>query len=100
MSQPACRALAVDEDVTHCSLPRRAEGCETVFVNNIPWSCQGHINTPHLKFTGDGCVIHTAPIAEGSPTVIVEGRGGGRVGDKVAGCTWVATGSENVFCGP
>jgi uncharacterized Zn-binding protein involved in type VI secretion len=100
MSQPACRSMMVDADVVHCSQPRRLEGRPTVFVNGIPWSCQGDRNHPHLRPGGDFCIIHTAPIAMGSPTVIVEGRGGGRIGDKVASCTWVATGSHNVFCGP
>lgn len=88
-----------DPDVPHCSGMNRAQGAETVFVNNIKWSCQGDVNTPHL-LPGDPCPTHTAPIATGSPTVIVEGVGAGRVGDSIAGCTQVAGGSENVFAGP
>lgn len=88
-----------DADVPHCSGMVRAEGSPTVFVNGIPWSLQGHVNTPHL-LPGDPCPIHSAPIAIGSPTVIVNGKGAGRIGDAISGCTSVAEGSPNVFAGP
>ena len=88
-----------DKDQNHCSTPRRAEGAKTVFVNGKAWSCVGHKNDPHLRPAGDKCTTHTAAIASGSKTVFVEGRSAGRVGDPVAACTFVATGSENVFCG-
>lgn len=94
---PACRGDSVDLDVTHCSTPARDQRSPDVFVNGIGWSRQGDNNTPHL---GPACAVHAAPIALGSPTVFVNGKGGGRIGDAVAGCTSVATGSENVFCGP
>lgn len=88
-----------DLDVTHCSTPARAQGATTVYVNGIPWSCQGHINTPHLIPNDDPCSIHAAGIATGSTTVFIENKGAGRVGDSVSGCTSVATGSPNVFAG-
>jgi uncharacterized Zn-binding protein involved in type VI secretion len=88
-----------DDDVPHCSGMVRAEGSPNVFVNNIPWSRQGDVNTPHL-LTALLCPIHTAPIAIGSPTVFVNNVGAGRVGDAIAGCTQVAEGSPNVFAGP
>jgi uncharacterized Zn-binding protein involved in type VI secretion len=75
----------------------RAEGSPDVFVNNIPWSLQGDLNTGHL-LPGDPCPSHAAPITVGSPTVIVNGVGAGRIGD--ATCTSVAEGSPNVFAGP
>lgn len=87
-----------DADLPHCSGMVRAEGSQNVFVNNIPWSCMGHVNTPHL-LPGNPCPTHSAPIAKGSSTVFVNGVGAGRVGDKIAGCTAVAKGSENVFAG-
>jgi uncharacterized Zn-binding protein involved in type VI secretion len=77
----------------------RAEGSPNVFVNGIPWSRQGDVNTPHL-LPGEPCPTHTAPIAGGSTTVFVNGRGAGRVGDAISGCTSVAAGSPDVFCGP
>jgi uncharacterized Zn-binding protein involved in type VI secretion len=77
----------------------RAEGSPNVFVNGIPWSRQGDVNTPHL-LPGEPCPTHTAPIAVGSTTVFVNGRGAGRVGDAISGCTSVAAGSPDVFCGP
>lgn len=88
-----------DADIPHCSGMVRAEGSKDVFVNGIPWSLQSHVNTPHL-LPGDPCPTHAAPIAIGSPTVIVNGLGAGRIGDVIAGCTAVAEGSDNVFAGP
>lgn len=70
-----------------------------MFVNGIPWSRQGDNNTPHL-LPGEPCPTHAAPIAVGSTTVRVNGRGAGRVGDAISGCTSVAAGSPDVFCGP
>jgi uncharacterized Zn-binding protein involved in type VI secretion len=58
-----------DADVAHCSGMTRAEGSPNVFVNGIPWSRQGDINTVHL-LPGTPCPAHTAPIASGSSTVI------------------------------
>ena len=95
-SPPATRIG--DADVPHCSGMVRAQGSENVFVNGIPWSLQSHINTPHL-LPGNPCPVHTAPIAKGSSTVIVNGLGAGRVGDSIAGCTQVAEGSPNVYAG-
>lgn len=86
-----------DADIPHCSGMVRAQGSPNVMVNNIPWQRQGDLNTPH-KFPGDPCPIHAMPIVLGSPTVRVNNRGGGRVGD--ATCTAVAAGSPNVFAGP
>ncbi len=88
-----------DADVPHCSGMTRAEGSPNVLVNGIPWSRQGDVNTPHL-LPGKPCPTHAAPIAAGSPTVRVNGKGGGRIGDGIAGCTSVAAGSPNVIAGP
>jgi uncharacterized Zn-binding protein involved in type VI secretion len=88
-----------DTDITHCSTPARAQGASKVFVNGIPWSCQGHTNTPHLIPNDDPCSVHAASISSGSSTVKVQGRGAGRVGDSISGCTAVASGSGNVFAG-
>jgi uncharacterized Zn-binding protein involved in type VI secretion len=80
----------------------REEGSPNVYVNGIKWSRQGDNNTTHLRpVPGDPpCINHAAPIAVGSTTVFVNGMGAGRVGDAIAGCTFVAAGSENVFAGP
>ena len=77
----------------------RAEGSPNVYVNGIPWSRQGDVNTPHLLPPAP-CPTHTAPIAVGSTTVFVNGKGAGRVGDAISGCTSVAQGSPDVFAGP
>lgn len=87
-----------DADVTHCSGMTRAQGSLDVFVNSIPWSRQGDVNTVHL-LPGVPCPAHAAPIAVGSSTVFVNGKGAGRVGDAISGCTSVAAGSSNVFAG-
>jgi uncharacterized Zn-binding protein involved in type VI secretion len=87
-----------DMDVTHCSTPLRSEGSGNVFVNGLAWSCQGHKNIPHLLPAGR-CPVHGAAISSGSSKVFINGRGAGRVGDGIAGCTAVAQGSPNVFAG-
>jgi uncharacterized Zn-binding protein involved in type VI secretion len=76
----------------------RAEGSPNVFVNDIKWSRQGDVNTSHVK-PPVPCPAHTAPITTGSTTVFVNGKGAGRIGDGITGCTSVAAGSSNVFAG-
>jgi uncharacterized Zn-binding protein involved in type VI secretion len=76
----------------------RAVGSPDVYVNNIPWSRQGDVNTVHLLPPAP-CPSHAAPIASGSSTVKVNGMGAGRIGDGISGCTSVAAGSSNVFAG-
>jgi len=108
MGSPICRIG--DKDIPEClGLPFRAEGSPDVFCNGIPISRQGDKNTPHfgpphlfvfLPFDRHPiCSLHTNPISSGSRTVKVNGRGCGRLGDSVAGCTSVAEGSPNVFAG-
>lgn len=87
-----------DADVAHCSGMVRAAGSPNVYVNGIPWSRQGDLNTVHL-LPGSPCPPHAAPITSGSSTVKVNGVGAGRVGDAISGCTSVAQGSPNVFAG-
>lgn len=87
-----------DMDVSHCSGMTRAVGSPNTFANGKPVSRQGDINTGHMQ-TAAVCFGHTAPIAKGSSTVFVNGKGCGRVGDEVAGCTAVAEGSPNTFAG-
>ena len=94
----ACRVG--DADNPHCSGMTRAQGSPDVFVNGIAASCQGHVNTSHLLPPPDpDCPSHIAPITTGSTTVFVNGRGKGRIGDAISGCTSVAEGSPNVFVG-
>ena len=88
-----------DADVTHCSAMTRAEGSANVFVNGIAWSRQGDVNTSHL-LPPVPCPSHAAPITTGSTTVFVNGKGGGRIGDGITGCTSVAAGSAKSFAGP
>ena len=88
-----------DADVPHCSGMTRAVGAPNVFVNDIAWSRQGDVNTPHL-LPVPPCPTHAAPIASGSSTVKVNDVGAGRIGDGISGCTSVAAGSENTFAGP
>ena len=89
-----------DADVTHCTGMTRAAGSSNVFVNGLPVSRQGDNNTPHLLPPNKPpCPGHSAGIATGSTTVRINGLGCGRVGDSIAGCTAVASGSSNVFAG-
>jgi len=88
-----------DKDVVHCSVPNRAQHSPDVWANSLQVSRQGDHNTPHLIPCGDGCCTHTAPITTGSTTVFINGKGCGRVGDAITGCTSVQQGSPNVFAG-
>ena len=103
MGKAVCRIG--DKDLVHCSVPSRKGGSSNpfgVFVNGIGVSREGDSNTPHLKPPFPPpipCPTHAAGIASGSSTVKVNGKGCGRVGDSIAGCTAVATGSSNVFAG-
>ena len=94
-----CRGDSVDCDVVHCSKPQRDDRSDNVKVNGTGISRQGDNNTTHL-LPGVPCPPHVAPIATGSTTVFINGKGCGRIGDAVSGCTSVASGSENVFAGP
>ena len=87
-----------DSEVSHCSGMVRAAGSGNVFCNGISVSRQGDKNTIHLK-PGSPCPPHSASISSGSSTVKVNGKGCGRVGDGLGGCTSVAAGSSNVFAG-
>ena len=87
-----------DADVTHCSGMTRAQGSPNVICNGIAVSRQSDNNTTHL-LPGVPCPAHAAPIASGSGTVFVNGKGCGRVGDAITACTSVAAGSEDVFAG-
>tara|TARA_B110000503_G_scaffold37162_1_gene60778 strand:- start:3650 stop:3943 length:294 start_codon:yes stop_codon:yes gene_type:complete len=88
-----------DADITHCSGMTRAVGSPDVFVNGLPWSRQGDMNTTHLLPAGPVCYPHAATITLGSSTVFVNGMGAGRIGDAITSCTAVAGGSGNVFAG-
>ena len=87
-----------DADVPHCSGMTSAVGSPNVRVNSIPVSRQGDNNTSHL-IPAAVCPPHTAPIAVGSTTVFINGKGCGRIGDAISSCTSVAAGSPNVFAG-
>ena len=87
-----------DADVAHCSGMVRAQGSPDVFANAIKVSRQGDNNTTHL-LPGAPCPPHAAPITTGSTTVFINGKGCGRIGDGITGCTSVAEGSSNVFAG-
>ena len=88
-----------DADVPHCSGMSRQGASSDTFVNGIPVSLQGHNNTPHLRPAGRRCRGHSAGISRGSSQVFVNGRGIGRIGDGIGGCTAVARGSRDTFAG-
>ncbi len=94
---PAVTRLG-DADVSHCSTPYREAHSPDVYANGIPVSRQGDVNTGHL-LPGVPCPSHQAPITTGSSTVFINGRGCGRIGDAISGCTSVAEGSPDVFAG-
>ena len=83
-----------DSEIPHCSPMVRAQGSENVFANSIGISRQGDLNTVHL-LPGTPCPAHVTPIITGDPTVFINNKQCGRVGDPT--CTAVAVGSPNVF---
>jgi len=87
-----------DLDLVHCSVPVRGQGSPNVFVNGMAWSREGDKNVAHL-LPGAPCPTHDAPIGKGSSKVKINGKGAGRIGDAIDGCTAVAQGSPNVFAG-
>ena len=87
-----------DADLSHCSTPTRDGHSSDVIVNSLGVSRQDDNNTSHL-LPGSPCPSHAAPITTGSSTVIVNGKGCGRIGDVITGCTSVAQGSPDVFAG-
>jgi len=87
-----------DADVPHCSGMVRDAHSPDVYANGIPISRQGDVNTGHLLPPAP-CPSHAAPIAVGSTTVFINGKGCGRIGDAISGCTSVAEGSSNCFAG-
>ena len=89
-----------DRDVPHCGPMKRTATQGNVYVNGKAVSREGDPNTPHLVPGGRGCVIHSAPITNGSNSVFIGNKGVGRVGDSLTLCTAVSTGSANVFAGP
>ena len=94
-----CRGDSVDSDVIHCSEPKRDQRSDNVKVNGTGISREDDNNTSH-NLPGSPCPSHVAPIATGSTTVYINGKGCGRIGDVITACTSVATGSANVFAGP
>ena len=97
MARPSC--VVGHKDVVHdCSTPLRAKGSPNVKLHGVAWSCMGDVNTVHIY--GPKCKnAHPAPIAQGSSTVKVNGVGAGRIGDKIAGCTVVAQGWNDILTG-
>jgi uncharacterized Zn-binding protein involved in type VI secretion len=87
-----------DADVAHCSGMTRSGHSTDVTINGIGVSRQDDVNTSHL-LPGAPCPTHSAAITVGSTTVFANGKGVGRVGDAISGCTSVAAGSPNVFAG-
>jgi len=94
-----CRGDSVDTDLFHCSLPRRSACSDNVFVNGTGISRQDDVNTTHKYPQGLICPKHAKVITTGSKTVLINGKGCGRIGDPITACTEVASGSDNVFAG-
>lgn len=73
------------------------EGSPNVFVNSRPAHRQGDHWINHT--CPDIPETHDSVLAAGCPTVFVNSKQLGRIGDPVACGSTVATGSPNVFAG-
>ena len=85
-----------DADICHCSGMTRSGHSSDVIINGLGVSRQDDSNTTH---DDDACLPHTGAITTGSTTVFANGKGVGRIGDGITGCTAVAEGSPDVFAG-
>lgn len=94
MGVPACRLG--DICTGHGCWPPRPciQGSPNVLTNNRPQHRVGDAWATHCCL---GC--HGGVLAAGSKTVIVNGRGAGRIGDPVSCGSFVMTGSHNVIIG-
>lgn len=87
-----------DLGVPHCSSYTIAQGSGDVSINGRPAARVGDPSTPHLV-PARRCFAHRASIVTGSSSVLINGRPAAHVGSKLAGCTFVATGSADVVIG-
>lgn len=79
-----------------CFPPRvNDEGSSDVFTNGIGTHRKGDHWVVHC--CGSSC--HDSNLAQGSPTVFVNGKEMSRIADPVACGSAVIEGSPNVFCG-
>ena len=92
----ACRLGDMSEG--HGCFPARAndEASTNVFINGIG----SHRQDDHWETHCCGQICHDGNLSEGSPTVFVNGKQKGRIGDPMSCGDTVATGSSNVFVGP
>lgn len=97
MGLPSC--VRGHRDITHdCETPLRLECSDNVLLHGIGWSRMGDDNTTHIF--GPKCKqSHARPIAVGSRTVLVNGRGAGRITDSVSACTNVDEGFVDILTG-
>lgn len=79
-----------------CFPPRpNVQASPNVFAEGIPVHRQGDMWAAHVC----GLAVHAAPLAKGSATVFVNGRGCARIGDPVACGSYAAMGAATVFVG-
>jgi uncharacterized Zn-binding protein involved in type VI secretion len=93
---PAAARLT-DIDSGHDGFPARSaiSASDNVFINNLGALRVSDAWETHCD--GDSC--HGATLADGSPTVFVNGLPLGRVGDSLSCGGTVASGSPDVFVG-
>lgn len=87
-----------DAGLVHCTGYTIASGSPNVRINGRPAARDGDFSTPHKRPGGKKCCVHTSTI-QASRTVKVNGRPLACMGDRLSGCTAIASGSKNVFVG-
>lgn len=93
---PAAHRLQ-DSCTGHGCWPSRsnAQASANVFVNGQGWHREGDAWQEHCCPAIPEC--HAGVLAQGSPSVFVNGLSAGRLGDPVSCGSTCATGSPNVF---
>lgn len=91
MSKPVTRLGDLCNGHDSCPPRPSTSASENVFVNGIGAHRKNDTWAEHCS--------HTSVLESGSPSVYVNGRALGRVGDPIACGSVVAEGSDNVFSG-
>lgn len=89
-------ARKFDIGIPHCSPYVIESGSPDVFINGLP---AARMLDPVTEHAGNKCEPHAPLIAIGSTSVMINGLPAAYLGSYVFDCTFIATGSFDVFVG-